>query len=330
MDTKQQVIDINPTSGAAGGGAKNLRALIDSAVEEVGRILLGKEPQIRLALCCLFARGHLLIEDLPGMGKTTLSHALAAVLGLSWKRVQFTSDLLPADILGVSVYDASDASFTFHPGPIFTQLLLADEINRATPRTQSALLEAMAEGQATVEGETRTLPHPFFVIATQNPVHQSGTYPLPESQLDRFLMRLELGYPHPKAEREMFERRHSAALEIQNPQQRVKLEQLESIRLAVSKVHASDTLLDYLQRLVAYTRQSPEFEVGLSPRGALALLDCAKTWAVMHNRGHVVPEDVQMVLPAVASHRLVPSGDYAGDGDALVDLLMRNVDVIGT
>lgn len=307
-----------------------LQGVIDSAVEEVGGILLGKEPQIRLALCCLFARGHLLIEDLPGMGKTTLSHALAAVLGLSWKRVQFTSDLLPADILGVSVYDAKDASFSFHPGPIFTQLLLADEINRTTPRTQSALLEAMAEGQVTVEGETRSLPAPFFVIATQNPVSQSGTYPLPESQLDRFLMRLELGYPHPRAERQMFERRHSGALAINNPQQRITLEQLEIIRVAVSKVHASENLLDYLQRLVAFTRQSPEFEVGLSPRGALALLDCAKTWAAMHNRAHVVPEDVQMVLPAVASHRLVPSGDYAGDGNALVDLLQRKVDVIGS
>jgi MoxR-like ATPase len=307
-----------------------LQGVIDSAVEEVGGILLGKEPQIRLALCCLFARGHLLIEDLPGLVTTTLSHALAAVLGLSWKRVQFTSDLLPADILGVSVYDAKDASFSFHPGPIFTQLLLADEINRTTPRTQSALLEAMAEGQVTVEGETRSLPAPFFVIATQNPVSQSGTYPLPESQLDRFLMRLELGYPHPRAERQMFERRHSGALAINNPQQRITLEQLEIIRVAVSKVHASENLLDYLQRLVAFTRQSPEFEVGLSPRGALALLDCAKTWAAMHNRTHVVPEDVQMVLPAVASHRLVPSGDYAGDGNALVDLLQRKVDVIGS
>ena len=308
----------------------HIQGLIDSAVQEVGHILLGKEPQIRLALCCLFARGHLLIEDLPGMGKTTLSHALAAVLGLSMKRVQFTSDLLPADILGVSVFDTNDGSFRFHPGPIFTQLLLADEINRTTPRTQSALLEAMAEGQVTVEGETRALPQPFFVIATQNPVHQSGTYPLPESQLDRFLMRLELGYPHPRAERQMFERRHSAALEIQNPRRCIDLAQLETIRIAVSKVHASDNLLDYLQRLVACTRQSPEFEVGLSPRGALALLDCAKTWAAMHNRGHVVPEDIQMVLPAVAAHRLVPSGEYAGDGDALVDLLMRNVDVIGS
>jgi MoxR-like ATPase len=306
-----------------------VRGLVDSAVKEVGHILLGKEPQIRLALCCLFARGHLLLEDLPGMGKTTLSHALAAVLGLSWKRVQFTSDLLPADILGVSVFDTNDASFTFHPGPIFTQLLLADEINRTTPRTQSALLEAMAEGQVTVEGETRQLPQPFFVIATQNPIHQSGTYPLPESQLDRFLMRLELGYPHPQAERQMFERRHSGALEIQNPSQCIDMEQLEMIRVAVSKVHASENLIDYLQRLVAYTRQSPEFEVGLSPRGALALLDCAKTWAAMNNRGHVVPEDIQTVLPAVAAHRLVPSGDYAGDGDALVDLLRRDVDVVG-
>lgn len=307
-----------------------LQSTIDAAVKEVGAILLGKEPQIRLALCCLFARGHLLLEDLPGMGKTTLSHALATVLGLSWKRVQFTSDLLPADILGVSVYDVNNASFSFHPGPIFTQLLLADEINRTTPRTQSALLEAMAEGQVTVEGETRVLPQPFFVIATQNPTNQSGTYPLPESQLDRFLMRLELGYPHPRAEREMFKRRHSATQEIKNPAQCIDAEQLELIRVAVSKVHASDNLLDYLQRLVAFTRQSPEFEVGLSPRGALALLDCAKTWAAMHNRGHVVPEDIQMVLPAVASHRLVPSGEYAGDGMALVDLLLRNVDVIGS
>ena len=208
--------------------------------------------------------------------------------------------------------------------------MLADEINRTTPRTQSALLEAMAEGQVTVEGETRVLPQPFFVIATQNPTHQSGTYPLPESQLDRFLMRLELGYPDPRAEREMFERRHSASREILNLQRCIDAQQLDMIRVAVSKVHASDNLLDYLQRLVAYTRQSPEFEVGLSPRGALALLDCARTWAAMHNRVHVVPEDVQMVLPAVASHRLVPAGEYAGDGVALVDLLQRNVDVIGS
>ena len=304
-----------------------LQGVIDAAVAEVGQVLLGKEPQIRLALCCLFARGHLLIEDLPGMGKTTLSHALADVLGLDYKRVQFTSDLLPADILGVSVFDRTDSVFSFHPGPIFTQLLLADEINRTTPRTQSALLEAMAEGQVTVEGETRQLPDPFFVIATQNPIHQSGTYPLPESQLDRFLMRLELGYPHPAAEREMFIRGDSAQVS-RRARQCISGEQLQLIRTAVEQVHASDNLLDYLQRLVAYTRQSPEFAVGLSPRGALALLDSAKTWAVMNSRGHLVPEDLQIVLPAVASHRLVPSNDYAGDSNALVAQLQSNVDVI--
>ncbi|MFV0276455.1 MAG: AAA family ATPase, partial [Parahaliea sp.] len=238
-----------------------IQGAVDRAVAEVGRVLLGKESQIRLALCCLFARGHLLIEDLPGMGKTTLSHALAQVLGLSYKRVQFTSDLLPADILGVSVYNAGDASFTFHPGPIFTQLLLADEINRTTPRTQSALLEAMAEHQVTVEGETRRLPEPFFVIATQNPIHQSGTYPLPESQLDRFLMRLELGYPDPRAERELF-RRPALGGEGQSPLDRCMApQQLVLIRQAVTQVHASDNLLDYLQRLVAYTREAPEFAV---------------------------------------------------------------------
>ena len=301
---------------------------IDQAIADVGSVLLGKEEQIRLALCCLFARGHLLIEDLPGMGKTTLSHALADVLGLEYKRVQFTSDLLPADILGVSVYDRNDGSFSFHPGPVFTQLLLADEINRTTPRTQSALLEAMAEAQVTAEGETRPLPDPFFVIATQNPVEQSGTYPLPESQLDRFLMRLELGYPHPRAEREMFERRHRQGTAQQALGCRIDRDQLNAIRTAVGEVHASDNFLDYLQRLVAFTRESPEFAVGLSPRGALAVLDSAKTWAVMHNRGHVVPEDLQVVLPAVAGHRLVPSGDYAGDSKALVELLLRRVDVI--
>ena len=310
-----------------------LQGVIDGAVQEVGRVLLGKENQIRLALCCLFARGHLLIEDLPGMGKTTLSHALADVLGLSYKRVQFTSDLLPADILGVSIYDRDSASFSFHPGPVFTQVLLADEINRTTPRTQSALLEAMAEGQVTVEGETRDLPDPFFVIATQNPIHQSGTYPLPESQLDRFLMRLELGYPHPQAERELLMRPRgadgAAASAASSGLSRViDAAQLASIRAAVSEVQASESLLDYLQRLVAFSRQSAEFAVGLSPRGAIALLDCARTWAVMNNRDHVVPEDIQTVLPAVAGHRLVASGDYAGDGQALVKLLLHGVDVV--
>jgi len=305
-----------------------MQKTVDLIVANVGKVLIGKQQQIKLSLACLFAQGHLLIEDLPGMGKTTMAHALAKVLGLSYSRVQFTSDLLPADILGVSVYDKNKAQFEFHPGPIFNQLLLADEINRTTPKTQSALLEAMAESQVTIEGETKALPRPFFVIATQNPIHQSGTYPLPESQLDRFLMRLELGYPHPRAEREMFLRQQTTTASWNGVKQRIDNAQLEEIRAAVNQVHASDNLLDYLQRLVAYTRQSAEFEVGLSPRGALALLDCARTWAVMHNRGHVVPEDLQMVLPAVASHRLLPSADYAGDGLALVALLQRNVDVI--
>lgn len=307
---------------------RELQSAVEAAVSEVGKVVLGKEPQIRLALCCLFAQGHLLIEDLPGMGKTTLSQALAKVLGLDYKRVQFTSDLMPADILGVSIFDRRESVFNFHPGPIFTQLLLADEINRTTPRTQSALLEAMAEGQVTIEGETRALPDPFFVIATQNPIDQSGTYPLPESQLDRFLMRLELGYPHPRAEREMFERQHELDTERVNLERRIDANQLEQIRQAVTQVHASASVLDYLQRLVAYTRQAPEFAVGLSPRGALAILQCAKTWALMNNRGHLVPEDIQIVLPAVTAHRVIPGSDYAGDSLALIVQMQSNVDVV--
>ena len=300
---------------------------IDQAVAEIGKVLLGKDDQIRLAVCCLLARGHLLIEDLPGMGKTTLSHALATVLGLSYNRIQFTSDLLPSDILGVSIFEQSSNSFSFHPGPVFTQLLLADEINRSTPRTQSALLEAMAEGQVTVEGETRPLPEPFFVIATQNPVTQSGTYPLPESQLDRFLMRIELGYPDPRAERQMF-LRDDQGPQLQTLEPCLSIEELGEIRRAVDGVHASDSLLDYLQRLVAYTRNSPTFAYGLSPRGALALLHSARTWALMAGRSHVVPEDLQKVLSPVAGHRLVPTSDYAGDSAALVRDILTSVDVI--
>jgi MoxR-like ATPase len=300
---------------------------IDRAAKQVGRVLLGKDEQIRLSLCCLLARGHLLIEDLTGMGKTTLSHALANVLGLSYNRIQFTSDLLPADILGVSIFDQANNAFSFHPGPVFSQILLADEINRTTPRTQSALLEAMGEGQVTVEGETRPLPQPFFVIATQNPAFQSGTYPLPESQLDRFLMRLELGYPDPRAERNMFTRGEDEVL-AEDLEPCLSTEELEQIRAAVDGVHASDNLLDYLQRLVAYTRNAAEFAYGLSPRGALALLHCARTWALMSGRGHVVPEDLQKVLPAVAAHRLVPTSDYAGDSNALIRDILANVDVI--
>ena len=304
-----------------------MREIIDKAVAEVGKSLLGKETQIRLALCCLLSRGHLLIEDLPGMGKTTLSHALAQVLGLSYKRVQFTSDLLPADILGVSVFDQASTSFSFHHGPIFTQLLLADEINRTTPRTQSALLEAMAEGQVTVDGETRQLPQPFFVIATQNPLHQSGTYPLPESQLDRFLMRIELGYPDPAAERSMLLGDHSGTSSIVL-EECLDVSQLIEFREAAGQVHASDNAMDYLQRLVAHTRVASGFACGLSPRGSMALLQSARTWALMHGRSHIVPEDLQTILPSVASHRLVANSDFAGDNHALIRETLATVDVI--
>lgn len=305
----------------------NSKAKVDAAVSEVGCVLLGKEPQVRLALCCLLADGHLLIEDMPGMGKTTLSHALAQVLGLTYKRVQFTSDLLPADILGLSIYHREDNSFRFHPGPVFTQVLLADEINRSTPRTQSALLEAMAERQVSLEGETRALPDPFFVIATQNPLEQSGTYPLPESQLDRFLMRIELGYPAAAAERAML-KSMGAAQPATSLAQRITPTELGEIRQAVDQVHAADSLLDYVQRLAQRSREGGEFAIGLSPRGVLALLRSAKTWALMEDRDHVLPDDVQAVLPAVAAHRLQPGGGFAGDGLALVALLRREVDVV--
>ena len=304
-----------------------MQKLIAQAVREVGTVLLGKDSQVQLALCCLLARGHLLIEDLPGMGKTTLSHALARVLGLDYSRIQFTSDMLPADILGVSIFNRNGGSFEFVPGPIFTQLLLADEINRTTPKTQSALLEAMEERQVTIDGQTRPLPQPFFVIATQNPVTQAGTYPLPESQLDRFLMRISLGYPDREAERKLL-LGDDTRQRLPELRQIISSEQLLAIQRAVDNVHSSDSLLDYLQRLVAFTRSSPDFAIGLSPRGALALLRCAKTWALMAGRGHVVPEDLQQVMPAVVEHRLSSSIDYRGDVGALSQKLLQDVAVI--
>src|SRR6056297_606877 len=306
-----------------------MKKLVETVVSELNQILLGKDQQVRLALCGLLARGHLLIEDIPGMGKTTLSHALAKVMGLSYQRIQFTNDLLPADVLGYSMYDKAAGSLIFHPGPIFSQVVLADEINRASPRTQSALLEAMEEGQVSIEGETRPLPTPFFVIATQNPSEQSGTYALPESQLDRFLMRIELGYPDPEAERDLMKRgdlgRRAATLE-----QVMSVERLRAIRDQVEGVHTSDALLDYLQRLVARTRAGGDFSVGLSPRGVLALLRAAKTCALMDDRDHVLPEDLQAVLGPVAGHRLVPGERFAGDGMALVALLQQDVPVVAS
>ncbi|WP_435216671.1 AAA family ATPase [Luminiphilus sp. nBUS_07] len=306
--------------------ASDVPALINHAVANIGEVLLGKEQTVRQALCCLLTSGHLLLEDLPGMGKTTLAHALADVLGLSYARVQFTSDLLPSDILGVSIFSRDTEAFQFRPGPIFNQLLLADEINRATPRTQSALLEAMAERQVSIDGESRPLPEPFFVIATQNPVNQSGTYSLPESQLDRFLMRLSLGYPNSEAERELLQR---GSLPIKSiVKQCITSQQLLQMRASIDKTALSESLLGYIQRLIAFTREASEFAVGLSPRGALALVGAAKTWAQMEGRDYVAPDDVQAVLGPVIGHRLIPSADYAGDGEALVALLRSQVDVI--
>ena len=265
---------------------------IDNVVRQVSQIILGKERQIRLAVACLLARGHLLIEDIPGVGKTTLAHTLAAVLGLQFQRIQFTSDLLPADILGVSIFERESGRFCFHPGPIFSQVILADEVNRATPKTQSALLEAMEEHQVTAEGETRPLPEPFFVIATQNPSNQIGTFPLPESQLDRFLMRIELGYPDASAERALLQ---GADRRDMLPRLAPSLQpgELLEIQTAARAVHASSALLDYLQALVDYTRKSPDYVSGLSPRAALSMLAAARAWALMEGRNQVLPEDLQ-------------------------------------
>ena len=304
-----------------------MKKQIDKAVSEIGTVLLGKENQVRMALCCLIARGHLLIEDLPGMGKTTLSNALAKVLGLDYTRVQFTSDILPADILGVSIFNRDTSQFEFVAGPVFTQVLLADEINRTTPKSQSALLEAMEEGQVTIEGETRRLPVPFFVIATQNPASQSGTYPLPESQLDRFLMRLSLGYPDPEAERKLLLGEDSRK-SLARLQPVISVEQLAAMQNAVEDVHCSDSLVAYVQRLVEHSRSSSDFFYGLSPRGALALMRCAKTWAMMSGRGHVVPEDVQTVVPAVVEHRLDNSLDTHSGSQGLSKKLLEEVSVV--
>jgi MoxR-like ATPase len=278
---------------------------VQSVIRQASQVILGKERQIRLALACLLSRGHLLIEDVPGVGKTTLAHVLARSLGLQFQRIQFTADMLPADILGVSVYDRDTSSFKFHPGPIFTQLILADEVNRATPKTQSALLEAMEEHQVTAEGETRRLPEPFFVIATQNPSHQVGTFPLPESQLDRFQMRIELGYPDRDAERALLQGEDRRDM-IEHMEPAIDAGDLGALQLAARGVHAAPALVDYVQALVEHSRRAPEFVAGLSPRAALALLASARAWALIEGRDRVLPEDVQAVLPGVAGHRLHP------------------------
>ncbi|WP_053980866.1 AAA family ATPase [Marinagarivorans algicola] len=302
--------------------------LINHIVQAVGQVLLGKEQAVKLAVACLLAKGHLLIEDLPGMGKTTLAQCLAKVLGLDYERVQFTSDLLPADILGVAVFDKAQSAFQFHPGPVFTQLLLADEINRTSPKTQSALLEAMEEGQVTIEGQTRPLPFPFFVIATQNPLSQSGTFMLPESQLDRFLMRISLGYPSQESERLLLQgvdprRRIQAMSALVTPST------LEQLQHAVNEVNTSDNLLDYLQALVTFTRVDERFTYGLSPRGALAWLRAAKAWALLAGRDYVIPEDVQTVAPAIVGHR-VRGGEVSEHSEHadLVAYMLKTVAVL--
>src|SRR5574339_202121 len=285
----------------------------EAVVSSAGQVILGKERQIRLAMACILARGHLLIEDVPGVGKTTLSHALAKLLGLEYHRIQFTSDLLPADIIGVSIFDREKSSFRFHPGPIFAQIILADEINRASPKAQSALLEAMEEHQVTAEGETRPLPEPFFVIATQNPLHQMGTFPLPESQLDRFLMRISLGYPHAKAERELLRGEERRDM-IKGLAPAMNAAHLSELQKAVPQMQVSDALLDYVQQIISHTRLSPRFTQGLSPRAGVAILRAAQAWAMMEGRRQVLPEDVQAILPAVVGHRLHGNADAVKGG----------------
>jgi MoxR-like ATPase len=283
------------------------RAAVERAQKSLGRIILGKDEQISLALSCLLARGHLLIEDLPGLGKTMLAQSLARTLGLSFRRIQFTSDMLPADIIGVSVFRQNSGEFEFQPGPVFSQLILADEVNRATPKAQSALLEAMEEFQVSIDGETRPLPDPFFVVATQNPGDQIGTFPLPESQLDRFLMRLAIGYPDEASEREI----------ITGEDRRLMLDEIEAVagpetlielQKSVRKQHVSDPLIDYVQALVRHTRESADIEIGMSPRGAQALVAAARARSFIENHSGVYPDDIQAVFASVAGHRLKPAG----------------------
>ena len=297
-----------------------MHSTVTAIIEDLSSVIFGKQQQIKLALTCLFSEGHLLIEDLPGMGKTTLSHALSAVLGLSYQRIQFTSDLLPADILGTNVFNSTEHSFTFHKGPIFSQVVLADEINRAGPKTQSALLEAMEEQQVTVDGKKYTLPNPFFVIATQNPLYQSGTYPLPESQLDRFLMRISLGFPPKEAEKRLIlnmQKRNYSQLP-----KRINQQELAAIQTQISQISLSSPVIDYIIELVNYTRTSNAFASSLSPRASMALAKAARSWAFIDGRDFVMPEDVQAVFASVCQHRL---GLHNESGEAQVNDILKNV-----
>jgi MoxR-like ATPase len=300
------------------------REALSSSLAQVNRLVLGKETAVTMSFVALLADGHILIEDLPGLGKTTLAHAIAATVGLDFQRVQFTSDLLPSDVVGVSVYEGSARRFEFHGGPVFTNVLLADEINRAPPRTQSALLEAMAEQQVTVDGTTHRLPDPFFVIATQNPVDLSGTYPLPDSQLDRFLLRLNLGYPDRDAERALLSGSDRRTL-IAETLPRLGAEDLRAMRQAVTAIHASPALIEYVQALLGRSRQHPGVRVGLSPRAGLALLRASRALALLQGRDHAVPDDVQTLFPLIATHRLVAEADTGDAG--LADSILQAVPV---
>ena len=300
---------------------------IDASLSQLNKIILGKEQQVQLALTAILANGHLLVEDLPGMGKTTLAHALYKVLGLDYNRVQFTSDLLPSDLIGASVFNAQSSAFSFHPGPIFSSIFLADELNRATPKAQSALLEAMEEGQVSVDGTTYPLAKPFFVIATQNPQSQSGTFPLPESQLDRFMLRISLGYPDPSIERDILNGNSGRAV-LAQVKQILSQQSLLEIQQYVENIKVSDTLLDYVQRLIAQTRQDNLCHLGLSPRGAIALVKSAKSWALIQGRDHVLPEDVQAVFVAAVGHRII--GKTETQGDQLARHILNVVDTVGS
>ena len=286
-------------------------AQLNEIIDQISQTILGKQEQIKLALSCLFAGGHLLIEDIPGIGKTTLAKVLSGCMGLEFRRVQFTSDMLPGDILGSSIFDRSTSEFVYHPGPVFTQVLLADEINRATPKTQSALLEAMEERQVTTDRETRQLPLPFFVIATQNPVELSGTFPLPESQMDRFLMRIELGYPDREAERQLLLGDTLQRQALAFTKQCLTPKEVLALQQQVREVHVAEPLLDYLQDILIFSRASSYFHMGLSPRAGLSLLQATRSWAVMNGRDYALPEDLQAVLVPVVGHRLRSRDDYA-------------------
>jgi len=299
---------------------------VNRATAAIDTIILGKSLQVKLAVCCLLARGHCLVEDLPGVGKTTLSQSIARVFGLEFNRIQFTSDLLPADILGVSIFDPEARAFKFHPGPIFAHFLLADEINRATPKTQSALLEAMEEKQITVEGSTHSLEEPFFVIGTQNPLDQSGTFPLPESQLDRFMMKLSLGYPDQQAERALLSGENPREL-MRQMQPVISIDRFITIQRAVDKIHCSEPLLDYVQRLIQATRNPGLFVYGISPRAGLAVVQASRAWALMDGRNHAEPGDVQAVFGVIAEHRLTPAEQHSRPTHDLVTELLDQVPI---